>query len=149
MSFSDFFSEQARRPSGLFGKLIMSLIFSKGNAALNQFTYELMSVQKDDKVLEIGFGTGTLINKLAQQIDKGIIEGIDFSDTMISIAQKRNNESIQNGQVKILKGNFDELPLQNDYYDKVCIEFKVNNMKDWFEGINRNDKIFCRTLEIG
>jgi ubiquinone/menaquinone biosynthesis C-methylase UbiE len=128
MSFSDFFSKQARRPRGLFGKLIMSLIFSKGNAALNQFTYELMSVQKDDKVLEIGFGTGTLINKIAQQIDKGIIEGIDFSDTMISIAQKRNKEYIKNGKVKLFNASFDEISIKTNNYDKVC---SVNTIYFW------------------
>ncbi|MBN1397974.1 MAG: class I SAM-dependent methyltransferase [Bacteroidetes bacterium] len=120
MSFSDFFSEQAKRPSGLFGKLIMSLIFSKGNAALNQFTYELMSVQKDDKVLEIGFGTGTLINKIAQQLDKGMIEGIDFSDAMISIAKKRNKEYIKNGKVKLYNDSFDEINLEPDSYNTIC-----------------------------
>ena len=128
MSFSDFFSKQARKPKGLFGKLIMSLIFSKGNAALNQFTYELMSVQKDDKILEIGFGTGTLINKIAQQLDKGIIEGIDFSDTMISIAQKKNKEYIMNGKVNLFNASFDEISLKTDNYDKVC---SVNTLYFW------------------
>lgn len=58
MSFSRFFSEQARKPTGLFGKLIMSTIFNIGNAKINRFVYEIMSVKKDDHILEIGFGTG-------------------------------------------------------------------------------------------
>ncbi|MBN1181395.1 MAG: class I SAM-dependent methyltransferase [Bacteroidales bacterium] len=138
MSFSDFFSKQARRPKGLFGKLIMSLIFNKGNAALNAFTYELMSIQKDDKILEIGFGTGTLINKMAEKIDKGIIEGIDFSNTMMLIAQKKNKEYIKNGKVKLIEANFDEIPLEKDNYTKVC---SVNTIYFWKNPENSVKKI--------
>ena len=37
MNFSSFFSEQARRPDGLFGRVVMSIVFDKGNAFLNDF----------------------------------------------------------------------------------------------------------------
>lgn len=56
----------------------MSIIFEQGNAFLNGFVNELMSVQTDDRIIEIGFGTGKLINKMAQKIATGCIEGIDF-----------------------------------------------------------------------
>lgn len=109
MSFSTFFSEQARKPTGLFGRLVMSIVFNKGNANLNRFVNELMSVRENDHILEIGFGTGKLIYEMAKQIDKGLIEGVDFSSTMVSIAQRRNKKYIANDKVKIMKGNFDEM----------------------------------------
>jgi hypothetical protein len=56
MSFIDFFSRQARKPSGIFGRLVMSVIFDVGNARLNRFVNEVMSVRADDHILEIGFG---------------------------------------------------------------------------------------------
>ena len=128
MSFSSFFSNQARKPSGLFGRIVMSNIFDFGNSYLNRFVNDLLSPQNGESILDIGCGTGKLIYTMASQTSDGKFEGIDFSEVMISIAQKRNNESIQNGQVKILKGNFDELPLQNDYYDKVC---SINTIYFW------------------
>lgn len=128
MSFSSFFSKQARKPSGLFGRIVMSNIFDFGNSFLNRFVNELLSVQHGERVLDIGCGTGKLIYTMASQISDGNFEGIDFSETMISIAQKRNKKSIQTGHVKILKGNFDELPLQNEYYDKVC---SINTIYFW------------------
>ena len=45
-------------------------------------------------VLEIGCGTGKLINIMAKKIDKGIISGIDFSSTMVTIAKRRNKQVI-------------------------------------------------------
>jgi ubiquinone/menaquinone biosynthesis C-methylase UbiE len=128
MSFSSFFSKQARKPSGLFGRLVMSNIFDFGNYYLNRFVNELLSVQKDEYILDMGCGTGKLVYAMASQTSGGYFEGIDFSEIMISIAQRRNKKSIKTGKVKILKGNFDEIPLQNDYYDKVC---SINTIYFW------------------
>jgi ubiquinone/menaquinone biosynthesis C-methylase UbiE len=128
MSFSSFFSNQARKPTGLFGRFIMSTIFDKGNADLNSFVYELLSVQPDDHILEIGFGTGKLINKMVQQIIDGSIVGVDFSDTMISIAKKKNRKHVDKGKVKLLRGNFDEMTFGNEYFTKVC---SVNTLYFW------------------
>jgi ubiquinone/menaquinone biosynthesis C-methylase UbiE len=128
MSFSTFFSEQARKPTGLFGRLVMSNIFNIGNVKLNRFVYEIMSVQEDDHILEIGFGTGKLIFEMAKQIDKGLIEGVDFSSTMVSIAQRRNKKHISKGTVKILKGNFDEMPFKKKCFNKAC---SVNTIYFW------------------
>ena len=128
MNFSTFFSEQARRPKGLFGRMIMSIVFDQGNAFLNSFVNELMSVQIDDRIIEIGFGTGKLIYKMAQQIEKGLIEGVDFSKTMASIAKKRNKKNIAKGKVKIVEGNFDEMPYKKDSFTKAC---SVNTLYFW------------------
>ncbi len=92
MSFSSFFSKQARKPSGLFGRLVMSNIFDIGNSYLNQLVNELLSVQKDEYILDIGCGTGKLIYTMASQISDGYFEGIDFSETMVSIARRRKKK---------------------------------------------------------
>ena len=45
MNFSTFFSKQARKPYGLFGHFVMSFVFDKGNAFLNDFVNEIISIQ--------------------------------------------------------------------------------------------------------
>ncbi len=138
MNFSTFFSEQARRPDGLFGRIVMSIVFDQGNAFLNDFVSELMSVQTDDRIIEIGFGTGKLIYKMAQQIDKGLIEGVDFSNVMVSIAQKRNKKNIAKGMVKIFEGNFDEMPYEKEKFSKAC---SVNTLYFWPAPVHTAEKI--------
>jgi ubiquinone/menaquinone biosynthesis C-methylase UbiE len=128
MNFSAFFSKQARKPSGLFGRMVMSVIFDRGNAFLNGFVYDLMSIQENDRIIEIGFGTGKLISKMAKRLKKGFIQGVDFSDTMVSIAQRRNKKSIANGKVKIVEGNFDEMVFEKDRFSKAC---SVNTLYFW------------------
>ena len=130
MSFSTFFSEQARKPTGIFGRMVMSIVFDRGNAFLNGFVYDLMSIQENDRVIEIGFGTGKLISKMAKNIDNGYIEGVDFSNTMVSIAQRKNKNSIADGKVKIVEGNFDEMAYEKNSFTKAC---SVNTLYFWLE----------------
>ncbi len=128
MGFSSFFSKQARKPAGLFGRFFMSAVFDFGNANLNNLVFEKMSVGKDDQVLEIGSGTGKLINRIANQFDWGTAIGIDFSETMVTMAEKRNKLHIKNGKVRFIKADFDEFPLESEQFDMVC---SVNTIYFW------------------
>jgi ubiquinone/menaquinone biosynthesis C-methylase UbiE len=138
MNFSTFFSKQARRPEGLFGRIVMRIVFDQGNALLNNLVCDLMSVQTDDRVIEIGSGTGKLIYKMAQKIDNGLIEGVDFSSAMVSVARKRNKNNIANGRVKILEGDFDYMSYEKETYSKAC---SVNTLYFWPSPMHTTQKI--------
>ena len=120
MDFGAFFSKQARKPTGLFGRLIMSRIFDQGNAILNDFMKELLALQEDDHVLEIGFGTGKLMSEMAGQTSRGLVEGIDLSSTMVDMAKKRNRKYIAKRRVKIVLGDFDKVEYRDNDFDKIC-----------------------------
>jgi len=94
MVFSTFFSKQARRPEGLFGRIVMRLVFDQGNAFLNSFASELISIKPDDRIIEIGSGTGKLIYEMA------------------SVARNKNKNSIAKGRVKIVEDDFDNMPYE-------------------------------------
>jgi ubiquinone/menaquinone biosynthesis C-methylase UbiE len=98
----------------------MSRIFDHGNAVLNEFMRELLTLQADDHVLEIGFGTGKLINKMAEQASRGLVEGIDLSSTMVDMARRRNREYIATGRVKLVLGDFDQVEYRDNEFDKIC-----------------------------
>lgn len=115
-----FLSLQARKPSGLFGKYVMTKIFDYVNAELNSLVKETVNPNKNDKILEIGFGSGKLIHGMAEIITEGIIEGIDFSDAMLHQARKLNKQYISDGTVKLQKGECCNLPYGNNLFDKGC-----------------------------
>jgi ubiquinone/menaquinone biosynthesis C-methylase UbiE len=141
MNFKTFFSEQARKPSGLFGRWVMSIIFDSGNAAINDFMKELLSLKENDHVLEIGFGTGKLISEMAKQVNKGVIEGIDLSDAMVAIAEKKNKKFIAEGKVIIRQGDFAETAYPDNRFDKIC---SANTVYFW----PRPDKYMKNILRI-
>ena len=120
MSFKTFFSEQARNPSGLFGRYVMPVIFDKGNATLNSLLEEKLSVKADDHILEIGFGTGKLIKNIARKLETGSIEGVDLSATMVEIAERKNARNIKEGKVIVRFGDFGEMDYQDHSFDKIC-----------------------------
>lgn len=128
MNFSKYFSEQARRPSGIFGRRIMPIIFDRGNSFLNSFTYELMGIKPDDRILEIGCGTGSLIKVIAGKIENGFIEGIDFSSEMVTIAKRKNRKHIARGMVNIMEDDFDDCSCTKKSFTKAC---SVNTLYFW------------------
>ena len=145
MNYSTYFSKQARKPTGIFGRFYMSRVFEKGNAELNALTFETLSIQANDHVLEIGFGTGALINKIAMLLDNGFVEGIDFSKSMVAIAQKKNRKHIDNGKVIIHLGDFNEQLFEDNSFDKI---FSVNTVYFWKKPETTIAKIY-RILKPG
>jgi ubiquinone/menaquinone biosynthesis C-methylase UbiE len=128
MKFSTYFSEQARRPSGFFGRMIMPVIFDRGNAFLNSFVYDVMDIKPDDQILEIGCGTGSLIKAMADSLENGFIEGIDFSSQMVMIAKKKNSRHIARGVVNISEDHFDTHSFKENSFTKAC---SVNTIYFW------------------
>ncbi|MCP4746820.1 MAG: class I SAM-dependent methyltransferase [Desulfobacteraceae bacterium] len=128
MGYYSFFSKQARKPSGLFGRFFMSHLFEKGNAELNALVYENLSIRSGDHALEIGFGTGKLIQTIAGQLDKGAIEGIDFSKTMVKIAKKKNRKHLRSGKVRFHLNDFNQASFADNCFDKI---FTVNTLYFW------------------
>jgi ubiquinone/menaquinone biosynthesis C-methylase UbiE len=139
MGFSTYFSKQAQKPSGIFGRLFMSRIFDKGNLELNNFVKETLSVKESDHILEIGCGTGSLLKRIANELENGVIEGVDFSKTMISLAKKKNKKHILKKKAIIRPGNFDELQFENNSYDKI---FSVNTIYFWRSPVSTISKAF-------
>lgn len=128
MNFKTFFSEQARKPSGVFGRLIMSRIFDIGNKFLNDFVVDLLAPGVNDRILEIGCGTGKMLDKLAGKNDGEYFVGIDFSRTMVAMARKRAKKHLSNGRVSIIEGDFDIHPFEKGLFDKI---YTVNTIYFW------------------
>ena len=137
MIFSTYFSKQAEKPSGLYGRFFMSRIFDKGNFELNNFVKETLAIKKSDHILEIGCGTGSILKHIANELENGSIEGIDFSKTMISLAKKKNKKHVLKKKAIIRHGNFDEMQFENNHYDKI---FSVNTIYFWESPVSATSK---------
>lgn len=123
-------SKQARKPSGIIGRYFMTRFFNMGNADLNIFVKELLEVRKDDTLLEIGFGPGTLIKEISQITTEGTVHGIDFSSTMLKTAIKVNKNEIAKNRVRLQQGDCSNLPYKEETFNKLCA---VNTIYFWNE----------------
>jgi ubiquinone/menaquinone biosynthesis C-methylase UbiE len=125
---SKFFSLQARKPTGLIGRYLMTKIFNDGNADLNSFVMDMLELESSDRILEIGFGPGKLINQMAAITTEGVVEGIDFSEVMLKQASRVNKHHIFDGKVRLQKGECKSLPFENDSFNKLC---SINTLYFW------------------
>ena len=132
-------SLQARRPSGLIGRYLMTKIFNNGNCDLNSFVKKTLDIQRTDKILEIGFGTGKLIKEMADISTAGLIEGIDFSHTMLRQASKVNKQHIATGKVRLINGECRTLPYASKTFDKLC---SINTLYFWKEPIKYLNEMY-------
>ena len=64
MSFSSYIAAQLRKPSGRFGKVVMARLLNRLNAPSNELVIDSLRLQTDDRVLEVGFGGGDMLEPL-------------------------------------------------------------------------------------
>jgi ubiquinone/menaquinone biosynthesis C-methylase UbiE len=111
---------QFGRPTGLPGRIAGGIMAHRAsNRRRNAWAVSLLDVQRDDRVLEIGFGPGVAIKELSARAPEGYVCGLDHSAVMVQQAARRNAEAVRQGQVDLRLGSVDELPAFDAPFDKV------------------------------
>jgi ubiquinone/menaquinone biosynthesis C-methylase UbiE len=113
----EFIARQSRCPTGLLGRLI-GYIMSFETATANEGALTLLDVQPGDRVLEVGFGHGRTIERVATALGARFIAGIDLSEEMARMAERRCRRLIRDGKVALTVGDSDDLPFHDQHFDK-------------------------------
>jgi ubiquinone/menaquinone biosynthesis C-methylase UbiE len=112
--------KQLQHPRGRIGKVLFR-VMTKTTIAHARWTADLMEVDLDDDVLEVGFGNGANIELLAGRASNGHITGAEVSETAVEMASKRNAVAISEGRVKLhLVAPGEALPVDDGTFDKAC-----------------------------
>lgn len=129
MSIKDRIIAQFRKPTGTPGHLA-GLLMSKrrSNIERNRWTLDLLDIQPDNNVLEVGFGPGVAIQMLAQRLSNGHITGIDHSQTMLHQASSRNRAAINQGKVELWTMDVNAIKNLEKQFDKI---YSVNVYQFW------------------
>jgi cyclopropane fatty-acyl-phospholipid synthase-like methyltransferase len=127
MSKPEFIARQGRRPTGLLGRLV-ARIMAKETRPENERTLGFLNLTEQDQVFEIGFGHGETLNRIARQVPKGRMGGIDFSQVMVSHARRRNRKWIDQGRMDLRLGDSAEIPDDVGHFTKV---FSVHTIYFW------------------
>ena len=128
MGLKSFLARQASHPSGWFGRVITSWILNKANASLEDMGLELMDIQENEYILEIGFGNGRMISNIASKLTDGKVYGIEISEDMIRVDERKNRHLIQEGKVHIQNASVEDIPFGDDSFDNV---FTANTIYFW------------------
>lgn len=128
MGFQQYLARQLSHPTGLIGKFVLGPLLNKRNAKLNDMTLVQLDLKEEDRVLEIGFGGGYLLERIIAQVKHGWIAGIDGSQVMVENCRTRYREAIKTGRVEIRWGQAQTLPYPDGYFSKVA---SVNSIFYW------------------
>lgn len=103
---------------------------------------DLMRLDPEDNVLDVGCGAGWLVRLLAEQVPEGRVIGLDISDEMIRHARHRHVE-IENAMFAI--GEAEEIPWDGGFFTRVI---SVESAYYWPDPLRALREIF-RVLREG
>jgi len=106
------------RPSGVLGRMAGWSMALK-NRTRNEWLSGLVQPQYGDRLLEIGFGPGTVIESLLEKEPCITIWGIDHSEVMVRQAVKRNIQAVDGGKVILRQASAQEIEFPGRFFDIV------------------------------
>ena len=140
----EFIARQAGHPTGLLGRLL-ARIMAIETAAVNQRVLELLEFEDASRVLEVGFGHGRTLARVAQLAPKGFVAGIDISAVMVQMAQRQNRDSIAKGLMEVKRASGDQIPYPDESFDRV---YAVHTLYFWNDPLAHLREIY-RVTRVG
>lgn len=139
---SNFISNQFSKPHGFFG-LIISQVMKTFNKQLHNTLTKIIDIKKNDIILDIGFASGNVIEKLLVKNPEKIY-GIDISEDMVNLAKKNLKNEIKDNKVELQLGDVEKLPFNDNFFTKI---YTINTVYFWNNPYNALNEI-KRTLKI-
>jgi ubiquinone/menaquinone biosynthesis C-methylase UbiE len=85
----------------------------------NDATIAALALQPTDRVLEIGFGHGRTLDRVARQLTAGFAAGLDLSETMVRMTARRCRDLVTVGRLILHQGDSTRLPFPAATYASI------------------------------
>jgi ubiquinone/menaquinone biosynthesis C-methylase UbiE len=121
------FFRQFSGPSGLLGR-IAGRLMARMNGPVNAWVVDLLELSPRDRVLEVGFGPGLAVERIAARTGEGLVVGVDHSELMRRQAARRNRETMAAGRVELRVASVGRLPFENARFTHALA---VNSLQFW------------------
>jgi ubiquinone/menaquinone biosynthesis C-methylase UbiE len=105
---------------------VYDLLADRSEQPVRRAGLQMLGVQPGEKVLEIGFGTGRSLIELARSVGPaGRVFGIDLSEKMRKIAQRRVRAKGLGERVELICGDALHLPYEAETLDGIFMSFTL------------------------
>jgi SAM-dependent methyltransferase len=132
-----FMLKHAEKPSGIRGLAAMWL-WNKLNKQLSDWTIEKLNIKSTDRILEVGYGSGYTLDRIAALLRTGVIAGIDHSPLMYRKAQQRNLPHLMSNKAVLRCGVVDDFSYHRMYFDVI---FGTNVHFFWNRPVHEFEKL--------
>jgi demethylmenaquinone methyltransferase/2-methoxy-6-polyprenyl-1,4-benzoquinol methylase len=105
---------------------------------------KMVAGKNPQTILDIATGTGDLAILMAQTQAKEII-GADISAGMLEVGRKKIAEQKLDSRIKMVLGDSENLPFEDNYFDAITVAFGVRN----FENLEKGLAEILRVLKPG
>ena len=95
---------------------------------MNKLTLLQLAVEPEDRILEVGFGGGDLLEKVLSTKPCEYVAGVDLSAEMVSLVGRRLRRYILAGRAELRCGDIEALPFRDGEFTKLC---SVNTLYFW------------------
>ncbi|ADV68240.1 class I SAM-dependent methyltransferase [Deinococcus maricopensis] len=109
-------SSSFSHPTGLLERLT-GLLMDWENRYLNALVCRQLRGGTGERVLEVGFGTGRTLARLARDSARHCVVGVDHSALMVTQARRRCRCAVLAGRVDVRQGNLAALPYPDGTFD--------------------------------
>ena len=89
---------------------------------------DLLEINSSDSILEVGSGPGVGLALASAKAYNGRVVGLDPSETMIAMAERRNRALIEADRVELHRGSVEKLPFDDNTFDNAMT---MNSLHLW------------------
>jgi ubiquinone/menaquinone biosynthesis C-methylase UbiE len=101
-------------------------LFTGSEKRFTEIGLQALNIVPGEKVLEIGFGTGQSLIALAKSTgDSGRVYGIDISEGMLRVANKKILRAGLSSRVNLHLSDATKLPFEDAFFDAIFISFTL------------------------
>ena len=100
----------------------------KANVGMNTLTLKELALDRNDRLLELGFGSGYLLEHVLSNRLCEFVAGVDVSSDMVTHASRRFRSYVKSGKAEIRHGSIESIPYDDGAFTKLC---SVNTLYFW------------------
>ena len=123
----DYIDSQYGNPTGVLGKYIGEKMV-KQHQPETYWTIDLLALNKDESILELGCGAGFAMKLLLQKASVRKITGLDLSETVLKLAKQRNRDELGKGIAYLVQGDVKKLPFEDQQFTRI---FSIQSIYFW------------------